>query len=90
MVAWQTIIRCNSRLIANWGSYRVKSSGAFFAETRLELNTLLRDLCDCGILTEEDSAHLSANQSTRVHPLVLIAEKRFSHGLKPGQMSRHG
>ena len=62
----------------------MSSSGVSFIETKLELSSLLRDLCDCGVLTEENVSSLSSS-SSRVHPLIVIAEKQFDHGLKPNR-----
>lgn len=61
----------------------MSSSNVPFIETKLELSSLLRDLCDSGVLTEDNVSSLSGNTNTRVHPLIIIAEKHFDHGLKP-------
>ncbi len=61
----------------------MSSSSVSFIETKLELPSLLRDLCDCGVLTQDDVNSLSGGSNSRVHPLIVIAEKHFDHGLKP-------
>ena len=59
--------------------------GAQLQGTRLDLYSLLRELCDDGVLTKQDIEGVSA-QNASIHPLTTIVEKRFAHASTASQL----
>jgi general secretion pathway protein E len=54
-------------------------------EHRLSLSTLARELCEDGLISDEDHARLGKSTQLKIHPLVFLAEQKLPDAATPGK-----